>query len=106
MSAATSLLLFFLGVSLAAGAAATGLIGPRKPLAVIAPTLAAVVALYLVGHRLGLSAGPSVRLFGFQVSLLFDVAVAVGAALLAAAVQRELAVRRRARLGEADLPRT
>ncbi len=106
MSAGTSLLLFFLGVSLAAGAVATGLVGPRKPLAVIAPTLAALVALYLVGHRLTLSVGPTVRLFGFQVSLLFDVAVALGAALLTAAAQRRLAVRRRARLGEADLPRT
>jgi hypothetical protein len=95
MNAATSLLLIFLAVALAAGAAATGLVGPRKPLAVIAPTLAAVVALYLVGHRLSLSAGPSVRLFGFQVSLLFDVAVALAAAFVTAAAQRVVAARSR-----------
>lgn len=93
MTAALSLLLFFLGVSTAAGVAASVLVGPRRPWAVIPPTLAAVAALYLVGHTLGLSVGPTTRLFGFQVSLLFDLAVALAAAFLAAAVQRGLAAR-------------
>ncbi len=92
--AAFALLGFFVAVAAGAGAGATAIVGPRRPVAVLAPVAAAFGGLYLVGHRLGLSIGPSVRLFGFDVALVWDVAVAIGAALAAALVQRAILERR------------
>jgi hypothetical protein len=60
--------------------------GGRRPLC--SPTLAAFGALYVVGHQSGLRAGPEVEIFGWQVSLAFDVAVAVATALVVAVLQR------------------
>lgn len=77
----------FTAVSVAAGAVAARLVGPPRPWAVIAPSLAAFGALYLVGHR-GVSVGPVVTILGFEISLAFDVAVALSVALVAAVVQR------------------
>ena len=38
--------------------------------------------MYVIGHRGGIHAGPSVDLFGYQVTLFFDIGVAVlGAAI-------------------------
>jgi hypothetical protein len=94
---AFALLGFFVAVALGTGAGATAVVGPRRPAAALAPVAAAFVGLYLVGHRLGLSFGPSVRLFGFDVALAWDVAVAIAAALATALAQRTI-LRRRAAL--------
>src|SRR3954451_21780010 len=64
--------------------------------AYVLPILAAFGAFYLIGHRLGVSVGPEVSLFGFQVALLGDLALGFAAALLVAGVQA-LALRRRTR---------
>jgi hypothetical protein len=98
---AYALVSFFALVSLAAGIAAAWLIGPRRRLAVVIPTGVAFLALYTIGHRLGLVAGPQVDLFGFQVSIVLDVGVAIAAALLAAAAQRWVIATRARRRGAA-----
>jgi hypothetical protein len=64
--------------------------------AYLLPILAAFGAFYLIGHKLGLSVGPEVSLFGFQVALLGDLAIGFAAALLVALAQA-LAVRARGR---------
>jgi hypothetical protein len=74
-------------VSLLSGTIAAALLGPRRPAAAALPALAAFGSLYIVGHRLALSIGPEVGLFGFRISLLFDAIVALAVALLAAAAQ-------------------
>jgi hypothetical protein len=61
--------------------------GPRSRAAYLPPIAAGFGAFYLVGHRLGLSIGPEISLFGFQVALLGDLAIGFGAALLAALAQ-------------------
>ncbi|MDP2350258.1 MAG: hypothetical protein Q8M74_03775 [Chloroflexota bacterium] len=61
--------------------------GPRGRAAYPLPIAAGFGAFYLVGHRLGLSIGPEIPLFGFQVALLGDLAIGFGAALLAALAQ-------------------
>ena len=94
-AAAVALLVFFIGVSVAVGAAVAYAVGPRRPLVVVLPILAAFGALYVVGHRLGLSVGPQVTLFGFEVSLVWDLVVAVLAAAVTAVIQRSV-LRRRA----------
>jgi hypothetical protein len=61
--------------------------GPRGGVGFVLPILAAFGAFYLIGHRLGLSVGPQVSLFGFQVALLGDLALGFAAALLVALAQ-------------------
>ena len=60
---------------------------PRGRAACLLPITAGFGAFYMVGHRLGLSIGPEIPLFGFQVALLGDLAIGFGAALLAALAQ-------------------
>jgi hypothetical protein len=60
----------------------------------ILPVIAAFGAFYLIGHRLGLSIGPEIGLFGFQVALLGDLAIGFAAALVVALIEA-LAVRAR-----------
>ena len=55
--------------------------GPTGRAAVVLPMLAAFLAFYVIGHRLGLSIGPEVSLFGFQVALLGDLAIGFAAAM-------------------------
>lgn len=86
--AAFALLAAFGIVSVAAGALAWRVIGPRRLHALPVPIVAAFVALYLAGHRFGWQIGPMVELFGFDVALVFDLALALVAALLAAIAQR------------------
>jgi hypothetical protein len=93
-ASAFALVGLFTVVSLIAGIGAWWFVPPRRSVGWIAPSVAAFVALYLIGHRLGLSVGPTVALFGFQVSLVFDVAVAVVAAVAMALIQRPLIARR------------
>jgi hypothetical protein len=89
--AAYALVTLFVGCSVVLGVAATRLArsigGPRRRLANVVPVLAGFGAFYLIGHRLGLSVGPKIPLFGFQVALLGDVAIGFLAALVAAAAQ-------------------
>ena len=84
---AYAIIALFAVVSLVSGTVAATWLGPRRLGAVVLPALAAFGALYVVGHRLALSIGPEVGLFGFRISLLFDAIVALAAASLAAAAQ-------------------
>src|SRR4051812_32455427 len=61
--------------------------GPRRRLACVLPIAGAFLALYLIGHRLGISIGPEVSLFGFQVALFGDVLIGFAAAVAVALVQ-------------------
>jgi hypothetical protein len=61
--------------------------GPRSRWIPVLPIAASFLALYLIGHRLGLAIGPEVSLFGFQVALFGDLLVGFAAALVVAAVQ-------------------
>ncbi len=71
--------------------------GPRHPVAYVLPVMAAFGAFYLVGHRLGISIGPEIGLFGFRVALLGDLAIgfatSIVVALLQAAALRSIASR-------------
>lgn len=69
--------------------------GPRGLAAYVIPVIAAFVAFYLIGHKLGLSIGPEVTLFGFQVALLGDLAIGLAAALAAAFLQAAVVRARR-----------
>src|SRR3954451_123927 len=60
---------------------------PHHRAAYALPIVAAFGAFYLIGHRLGLSVGPEVSLFGFQVALFGDIAIGFAAALDAAVLQ-------------------
>ncbi|MDQ2690308.1 MAG: hypothetical protein M3Y29_08555 [Chloroflexota bacterium] len=77
----------FAVVSLVSGVVAAATIGPRRAWAAVLPSVAAFGALYLVGHRLVVSIGPEVSLFGFRIALLFDAAVALVTAVAAAGIQ-------------------
>jgi hypothetical protein len=85
---AFALLGVFTAVSIAAGVLAWRLIVPESRWGAVLPAAAAFGALYLVGHRLGWTFGPSVRLFGYDVALAWEVLLAVGVALLAAGAAR------------------
>jgi len=61
--------------------------GPRRLAAHIVPVLAAFAGSSLLGHQLGVHIGPKITLYGFEVSLFGDVAVAFAFALGAAIVQ-------------------
>lgn len=92
---AYALVATFALVSLLAGLIAAAVTGrvlgrPRGWRWAFLPTAAAFVALYGVGHRLGLVAGPQVELWGFQVSVVLDVGVAFVAAFAMALLQAAL----------------
>ena len=87
---AIALLAFFIGVAVVIGAIAAYAVGPRRPITVVLPVLGAFGSLYVVGHRLGLSVGPQLSLFGFEVSIVWDVAAAAVAAVMVALVQRAI----------------
>jgi hypothetical protein len=61
--------------------------GPAMRAAYLLPIAAGFLAFYLIGHRLGISVGPEVPLFGFQVALFGDLAIGFAAALVAALAQ-------------------
>jgi hypothetical protein len=87
-AAAFGVLAVFTAASVAAGLLAWWLLGSRVPLGPLLPILAAFAALYVAGHRLRLEVGPSTELFGFQISLAFDLVLAFGVALLVALLGR------------------
>jgi hypothetical protein len=95
---AYALVATFAVLSLVVGAVVAHLVGPRiplryVPLAILMPAAAAFGALYLVGHRLGWSFGPEIELYGFEVAIVSDLVFAIGAAAVAAVVQRPFVAR-------------
>ena len=86
-SAAYALIGLFAAISVVSGVVASRLLRPRRWWTPALPIAASFGSLYLVGHRLGWSAGPEVPMFGFRVALPFDLAVALVVALAAAATQ-------------------
>ena len=88
---AYALVTLFMLSSVALGVTAVRVVaragGPKGRAAYPLPIAAGFGAFYLVGHRLGLSIGPEVSLFGFQVALVGDLALGFAAALAAALAQ-------------------
>ena len=88
---AYALVTLFMLCSVALGAVAVRVAaragGPRGRAAHVLPIAAGFGAFYLIGHRLGLSVGPEISLFGFQVALLGDLVIGFAAALAVALVQ-------------------
>jgi hypothetical protein len=88
---AYALVTLFLVSSVLIGIAATRLArragGPTGRAAYVLPIVAAFGAFYLIGHKLGLSVGPEVSLFGFQVALFGDIAIGFAAAIAVALAQ-------------------
>ena len=66
---------------------ARALAGPRHLLAHVVPIIASLGGSGLLGHQLGVHLGPKMTLYGFEISPVGDVAVAVVFALLAALAQ-------------------
>ncbi|HEX2884400.1 MAG TPA: hypothetical protein VHQ42_07485 [Candidatus Limnocylindria bacterium] len=87
-ASAYALIAVFFTVSVLAGIGAARLIGPWRWWTAFLPAAGAFGSLYLVGHRWVLSIGPDVELFGWDVALPFDIAVAVATAGVVALVQR------------------
>ncbi len=90
-AAALSLFALFVGVSIVTGLIAWRIIIPGQRWGWIVPILFSFGALYVGGHQLRIAVGPMIGLFGFQVALLSDMALAAAAALVGAAVWRLLA---------------
>lgn len=88
---AYALVVTFMACSIGLGFVATRLLahagGPTRRLAYVLPMMAGFGAFYLIGHKLGISVGPEITLYGFQVALLGDLAIGLTAALLMAALQ-------------------
>jgi hypothetical protein len=85
----------FVVISLAAGAVAWWVVGPRRAMALPLPMLVAFGLLYLAGHKLGWQLGPTVEVMKFQLALPFDIALALAGGFAAAIVQRPLLTARR-----------
>jgi hypothetical protein len=84
----------FVAAAVAIGSAVTWIVGPRRPSAAVLPIGAGVIALSVVGHSLKVGVGPSISLFGYDVHLPFDLAVATVVALAVALIQRAFLSRR------------
>jgi hypothetical protein len=80
-------LLNVLAAILATQIVARRLGGPRHLLAHLIPILVSLGGSGLMGHQLGIHIGPKVTLYGFEISLLGDVAVAFVFALAGALLQ-------------------
>jgi len=91
---AYALFLTFATMAVVIGCVTAWVVGPRRRAAAVVPVLGAFLAMYVIGHRGGIHAGPSVDLFGYQVTLFFDVGVAVLGATIAAVAQCLLVGRR------------
>lgn len=89
-ASAYALVAAFILISLAAGALAGRVIGPWRWWTFLVPAVAAFGALYLIGHRFVITFGPTVELFGWEIALPFEAAVATMTAFVAAVVQRAL----------------
>ena len=88
---AYALVTLFMLCSVALGVVAVQVVaragGPRRRAAYLLPIAAAFGAFYLIGHRLGLSVGPEISMFGFQVALVGDLLIGFAAALVVALAQ-------------------
>jgi hypothetical protein len=71
--------------------------GPRNLIAHLLPVLTGFGAMGALGHALGAHFGPTVPLYGFEVSLPWDMAIGFGGGLVGALVQATVvrALRRR-----------
>jgi len=85
---AIALLGVFTLISIGSGLLAWRVVVPDARWGAVLPILAAFGALYLVGHRLGWTIGPTVRLFGFDVALAWELVLAVLAAMITAGLWR------------------
>jgi hypothetical protein len=84
---AYALFLTFAVLAVIIGSVTAWVVGPRRRAAAVVPVLGAFAAMYVIGHRGGIHAGPSVDLFGYQVTLYFDIGVAVLGAAIGAIAQ-------------------
>jgi len=78
----------FILISIGSGLIAWRVLIPRHRWGWLTAIVFAFGALYLFGHLLGLSAGPILQLFGFDVALPFDVLLALVAAFAGATFHR------------------
>lgn len=85
---AFSLLGVFILISIGSGLIAWRLVTPHRRWGWLTSIAFAIGAMYLFGHLLGLSAGPMLELFGFDVALPFDVLLALVAAFAGATFHR------------------
>jgi hypothetical protein len=92
---AYALVSLFLACSVIVGILAVRIVaragGPRGLAAYVLPIVGGFGAFYMIGHRLGISVGPEIGLFGFQVALLGDIAIGFAAALVVALLQAAIA---------------
>lgn len=91
---AYALFLTFAALAVLIGCVTAWVVGPRRRAAAVVPVLGAFLAMYVIGHRGGIHAGPSIDLFGYQVTLFFDIGVAVVGAAMAAIAQCLVLARR------------
>jgi hypothetical protein len=61
--------------------------GPRHLLAHVVPILASLAASGTLGHQLGVHLGPKINLYGFEISIVWDVFVALLGSLVGALAQ-------------------
>ena len=87
-ASAYALVAVFTAVSVVSGWIAAWTVGPRRAWTGLLPAVTAFGALSLVGHRSALRIGPEIQLFGWHISLVFDVVVALTTAFGTAAAQR------------------
>jgi hypothetical protein len=85
---AFTLLGVFILISIGSGLIAWRVVTPRRRWGWLTAIVFAFGALYLFGHLLGLSTGPMLQLFGFDVALPFDVLLALVAAFAGAGLHR------------------
>jgi hypothetical protein len=96
-ASALALVSTFVASAIGIACGVTYVVGPRRPTAAIVPSAAAVGALSLVGHGVKPELGPTMTLYGYQVNLPFDLALAFVVALATALIQRAVLERRAAR---------
>jgi hypothetical protein len=92
MSPQYALFLTLTGLAVVLGIAAAQAVarlarGPRNVLAHVVPVLAAFATMGALGHALGAHFGPTVPLYGFDISLPWDMAIGFGGGLVGAVVQ-------------------
>ena len=88
--AAYALVATFAALSVVVGTIVARVVGPWRRSAAVLPIVGAFLAFYLVGHRLGWAFGPQIRLYGFDVAIVSDLAFATVAATVVAFAQRRL----------------
>jgi hypothetical protein len=83
---AFALLGVFITIAVVAGLIAWRVVVPASRWGWLLPIAFAFLTLYVSGHLLGLAAGPSIQLFGFDVAIVLDVLLALVAAFIGAGV--------------------